>query len=188
MSHWKCFLVCVLTDFPGHFGRRLQRLDWENPAVHVCRAICLFFGSGNNKQEEGRRETSELRGNCCGFSGGHRMTEFWVCFSCCIAEQPQPVSLRTWMSDRSARFRAQMQRWIWTWAQNVSYHWFRWILSYVTTPPLLAYQKHDSNMIEPHPNGWSRSDLSSSHDHITPFTLCHINTIMNTINVLWTHH
>ncbi|KAK6476742.1 CDC42 small effector protein 2-A-like [Huso huso] len=21
------------------------------------------------------------------------MTEFWVCFSCCIAEQPQPVSI-----------------------------------------------------------------------------------------------
>lgn len=29
--------VCmrVLTGFRTHFGRRLQRLDWENPAVHV---------------------------------------------------------------------------------------------------------------------------------------------------------
>lgn len=43
----------MLTDFPGHFGRRLQRLNWDNPAVHVCRAICIC-GSGNDKQEEGR--------------------------------------------------------------------------------------------------------------------------------------
>lgn len=42
--------VFVLIDFPGHFGRRL---DWENLAVHICRAICIC-GSGNDKQEEGR--------------------------------------------------------------------------------------------------------------------------------------
>lgn len=51
---------------------------------------------------------------------------------------------------------------------------------------------HVRNMIEPHPNGWSWSDLSRfsnlSRAYMTPFTLCHIKTIMNTINVFWTDH
>lgn len=40
-----------------------------------------------------QRDVWTERGNCCGFFICLRMTEFWVCFSCCIAEQPQPVSM-----------------------------------------------------------------------------------------------
>lgn len=63
--------------------------------------------------------------------------------------------------------------------------------------PLLLFlpiknMNHDRNMIEPPPNGWSWSDLSRfsnlSHDYLTPLTLCHMKTIMNTINALWTDH
>lgn len=46
--------------------------------------------TGRHAASGGSTET----GNCySGVVTGLGMTEFWVCFSCCIAEQPQPVSI-----------------------------------------------------------------------------------------------
>ncbi|ROL42172.1 CDC42 small effector protein 2 [Anabarilius grahami] len=37
------------------------------------------------------------------------MTEFWVCFSCCVAEQPQPVSQNT-LNTRFSCYESRVRR------------------------------------------------------------------------------
>lgn len=72
-----------------------QQFTPKKPLACVCHQFpACVCGSGNTEQEDGRRDVWAERGNCCGFFVGLRMTEFWVCFSCCIAEQPQPVSMK----------------------------------------------------------------------------------------------
>lgn len=75
-----------------------QRSTRDKPVADVYQFVALVK---LNRKTDAESRLSWERGNCCGFFVSLRMTEFWVCFSCCIAEQPQPVSMRlTWKTNQ----------------------------------------------------------------------------------------
>lgn len=86
-----------------------------------CLCVCFFFFC-SGRHQTGRHSAKGVwadRGNCCGFYVSLRMTEFWVCFSCCIAEQPQPVSMG----------------WAWNSRQNLVQSAFVWVNRFLWNIP-----------------------------------------------------
>lgn len=61
----------------------------EDPASHACvqtlKQLPAVTNEHNTQEERERRRRKSLQTS---------MTEFWVCFSCCVADQPQPKRRR----------------------------------------------------------------------------------------------